>query len=359
MNVEHESIKIANKYETTEFIEAGETGLTYKGIDLTTNEIIAIKVLKTELTKNKDFMFHFVEEINNVIKLDHPNIVKIKNFIQDENSTKAFVISEFVDGRSLTQILEENERLPMSESISILEQVAIALDYAHSQNVIHRAIKPKDIMISKDNQVKVKDFAISKAAATAWITMTGTFTGNVEYMSPEQAEGEKIDNRCDIYSLGIVAYELLTNEVPFKRDGISVLSIAMKHINTKPEPPSLINSEIPKWLDYIILKCLEKRPDERFQTGKELYEIIRSGYRAHVEQELKLKTPVKNILEEVETSKEKEDSIQQDEKEKNKTEDTIHKKEFFNYKRDIKAILGIVIGLELLIIIFVLYMYLS
>jgi len=341
---EYESIRISDKYETTEFIASGETGLAYKGIDVETNEVVAIKVLKTELTKNKEFMLHFVEEMNKVLKLEHPNIVKIKDFIRDEN--KAFIISEFVEGKSLAEKLTEDNKLSISESITILEQVAIALDYAHSQNIIHRAVKPKDIIISNDNQVKIKDFALSKAAATAWITITGTFTGNVEYMSPEQAEGDEIDNRCDIYSLGIVAYQTLTGEVPFKKDGLSVLSIAMKHINRRPEAPSVINSEIPKWLDYIVLKCLEKRPDDRFKTGKELYEIIRSGYRAHVENELKLKIPVKNILNDL--------NAQQQEEDRN----TVHKKEFFNYKRDIKAILGFVIGLELFIIIFLFYIYL-
>lgn len=270
-----DKFNLANRYITSTYIGSGSTGVVYKANNINLDTVVALKVLKIELTKNKKFMKLLNEELTSVFSLNHPNIVNVKEMAHDDS--KYFIVMEYVDGKNLETIIKENTFLKPDTVVNYLEQLASAIDYAHQNSVIHKAIKPKSILISdKGSQLKLTGFGLSKALATTWLTITGASVSNVEYIAPEQAEGEELDSRCDIYSLGIVAYQMLTGEVPFKRDGGSILSLAMKHINLYPAPPRAINPDIPGWLETIVMKCLEKKPENRFQSGKEIIEALKT-----------------------------------------------------------------------------------
>lgn len=264
-----DNFKIGDNYETIEFLGSDDTGVFYKAKDIALNTFVSIKIIKIELTNNEKFLANLSLEMDSVYKLEHENISGVKKIGKENN--KHYIIMEFVDGKLLSEILKE-KHFSINEIIEFLKQLALAIEYASSKGIIHRAIKPDDIFITRDNILKLSGFGFSKAMSTAWLTITGTSISNVEYMSPEQAEGEEIDHRTDIYSFGIIAYEMLTGSVPFKRErGSSILSLAMKHINSLPEPLKNLNTEIPDWLESIVLKCLEKKPSKRFNNGKELF----------------------------------------------------------------------------------------
>jgi serine/threonine protein kinase len=267
-----DKFKISDLYETQEYIGSGSTGIVYKATNLKTGETVAIKALKTELTKNYKFMFILNEELKRVFELEHKNIVKFYNIISDND--KHFIIMEYIKGNSLDELIKNKKDISIENAIKIITQCAEGLDYASRHNIYHKSLKPENIIITDDFKTKISDFGFSKAMSTAWLTLTGTSPTQVEYMSPEQAEGESADNKTDIYSLGIISYQILTGTVPFKRDGTSILSVAMKHINNKPDYLIDKNPDIPLWLENIVLKCLEKSPNLRFQTGKDLFEAI-------------------------------------------------------------------------------------
>lgn len=266
-----DSFEIGGNYRTLEYIGSGDTGIVYKGLNINLNSFVAIKFLKPELTRSNKFISHLNQELNAVFELNHPNIVNVKEIVKDED--KYYIIMEYVDGVNLHDIIKNNNILPFEVSINIIKQISEGLSYAHSKEVIHRSLQPENIIISKDKKVKIINFGISHAIANTWLTMTGTTVSNVEYMSPEQAEGEIIDYRSDIYSLGIMAYELFTGQVPFKREKQTILQLAMKHINAIPELPSKINKELPSWIEDIIIKCIEKKTSDRFQN---LNDIIKA-----------------------------------------------------------------------------------
>lgn len=268
-----DKFKINERYETEEYIGSGSTGIVYKGRDLLLNKTVAIKILKTELAKNEKFISSLSEELKDVFNLEHKNIVEFYEIIQEKD--KYFVVMEYVDCISLQALIVQKNSFNLKFSTEVIYQISEALDYSSKKNIFHKALKPQNILIGANNQIKITDFGFAKAVATAWLTLTGTSPTQVEYMSPEQAEGENADQRTDIYSLGIIAYHLLTGDLPFKREGSSILSVAMKHINSKPESLTLKNPDIPIWLENIILKCLEKSPKLRFQNGQELSLAIR------------------------------------------------------------------------------------
>lgn len=267
-----DKFKVGDLYETEEYIGSGSTGVVYKAIRTDTKEKIAIKVLKTELTKNYKFINILTEELKDIFTLEHQNIVKFFDILNEND--KYFIIMEYFESKSLEEFIKERKKISIDDSIKILEQCSLALDYSSTKGISHKSLKPQNIIINNNIDIKITDFGFSKAVSTAWLTLTGTSPTQVEYMSPEQAEGENADHRTDIYSLGIIMYQLLTGDVPFKREGTSILSVAMKHINNKPDYLIDKNPEIPIWLENIVLKCLEKSPNSRFQSGKEIYDLI-------------------------------------------------------------------------------------
>ncbi|GIW21033.1 MAG: hypothetical protein KatS3mg068_0040 [Candidatus Sericytochromatia bacterium] len=292
MNSLEDSFKIGKNYQTLEYIGAGDTGIVYKGLNSNLNTLVAIKFLKPELTRSNKFISHLNQELQSVFELNHPNIVNVKELLKDGD--KYYIIMEYVDGIDLRDILKNNDILPFETSINIVTQIAKGLEYSHSKEVIHRSLQPENIIVSKDKLVKIINFGISKAIANTWLTMTGTNVSNVEYMSPEQAEGELVDHRSDIYSLGIIAYELFTGQVPFKKGNQTILQLAMKHINSIPELPSKINKDIPSWIEDIIMKCIEKKPSDRFQSASDIIKAFENRDNEQKRLEIFISSKVEN-----------------------------------------------------------------
>ncbi|MBR1876412.1 MAG: protein kinase [Lachnospiraceae bacterium] len=259
-----EGMMLSERYEILSKIGTGGMSDVYKAVDHTLNRFVAIKVLKNEFAENRSFVSKFWAEAQAAAGLIHPNIVNVYDVGTDEGLY--YIVMELVEGITLKHYIEKKLRLSVKESISIAIQVSMGLECAHSANIIHRDVKPQNIMISKDGKVKVTDFAIARAATSD--TITSNVMGSVHYTSPEQARGGYSDEKSDIYSIGIVLFEMLTGRVPF--DGDSTVSIAIQHIqDTVPSPRNFVN-DVPISVEQIIFKCCEKSPDRRYSSMTEL-----------------------------------------------------------------------------------------
>jgi serine/threonine-protein kinase len=265
---------LGNRYEIIEKIGGGGMSIVYKARCRVLNRYVAIKVLREELTADPDFVAKFKQESLSAASLTHPNIVNI--YDTGIEGDIYYIVMEYVKGETLKEYISKKGRLSEKETLKISRQVAEALRHAHSNNIIHRDIKPHNIMITEDGIVKVTDFGIARASTSSTINNASNVIGSVHYFSPEQARGGYVDEKSDIYSLGIVIYEMITGVVPFDAD--NHISVAMKQIKEKPVPPSqkVKNLQISKGLENIIMKCLEKHQSFRFQTAGELIEKIDS-----------------------------------------------------------------------------------
>lgn len=261
---------LLNRYELLEKIGEGGMGIVYKAKCSLLNRFVAVKILKSELSTSKDFIDRFMREANSIAKLSHPNIVSIHDVCIENNIN--FIVMEYIDGKTLKEIIIENKQLNPSMTLDICLQIAKALEFAHKNNVIHRDIKPDNILIAKDNIVKLTDFGIAKVADSLTITNSGNIIGSVHYFSPEQAKGKLVDHRTDIYAFGIVMYEMLTGQTPFKGD--TPISIAIKHIQEPIRPPKELIHDIPEIMNNVILKALEKDPINRFRNANEIFELL-------------------------------------------------------------------------------------
>ena len=255
---------IADRYEVLEKIGTGGMSVVYRAKDHKLNRLVAIKILKQEFSDNANFVSKFRVEAQAAAGLMHPNIVNVYD-VGDEKGMY-YIVMELVDGITLKKYIEKKSRLSVKEAISIAIQVSMGLEAAHSNHIIHRDIKPQNIIISRDGKVKVTDFGIAKAATSN--TITSNVMGSVHYTSPEQARGGYSDERSDIYSLGISIFEMLTGRVPF--NGETTVAIAIKHIQTPMPSPREYVPEIPRSVEQIVLKCCEKSPDRRYQNMAEL-----------------------------------------------------------------------------------------
>ncbi|RKM56464.1 Stk1 family PASTA domain-containing Ser/Thr kinase [Butyrivibrio sp. X503] len=255
---------IGDRYEVLEKIGTGGMSDVYKAKDHKLNRLVAVKVLKQEFSENENFVSKFRVEAQSTAGLMHPNIVNVYD-VGDEDGIN-YIVMELVDGITLKKYIEKKARLSVKEAVSIAIQVAMGLEAAHNNNIIHRDIKPQNIMISKDGKVKVTDFGIAKAATSN--TITSNVMGSVHYTSPEQARGGYSDAKSDIYSLGITLFEMLTGRVPFNGD--TTVAIAIKHIQEDLPTPADYNDEIPISVEKIVLKCCQKSPDRRYQSAAEL-----------------------------------------------------------------------------------------
>ena len=255
---------IADRYEVLEKTGTGGMSVVYRAKDHKLNRVVAIKVLKQEFSDNANFVSKFRVEAQAAAGLMHPNIVNVYD-VGDEKGMY-YIVMEFVDGITLKKYIEKKSRLTTKEAISIAIQVSMGLQAAHGNHVIHRDIKPQNIMISRDGKVKVTDFGIAKAATSN--TITSNVMGSVHYTSPEQARGGYSDERSDIYSLGITIFEMLTGRVPF--NGETTVAIAIKHIQSPMPSPREYVPDIPRSVEQIVLKCCEKSPDRRYQNMDEL-----------------------------------------------------------------------------------------
>ena len=255
---------IGDRYEVLEKIGTGGMSDVYKAKDHKLNRLVAVKILKQEFSENENFVSKFRVEAQSTAGLMHPNIVNVYD-VGDEDGVN-YIVMELVDGITLKKYIEKKARLSVKEAVSIAIQVAMGLEAAHNNNIIHRDIKPQNIMISKDGKVKVTDFGIAKAATSN--TITSNVMGSVHYTSPEQARGGYSDAKSDIYSLGITLFEMLTGRVPFNGD--TTVAIAIKHIQEDLPSPADYNEDIPISVEKIVLKCCQKSPDRRYQSAAEL-----------------------------------------------------------------------------------------
>ena len=256
---------LADRYEIIEQIGTGGMSDVYKAKCHKLNRYVAIKVMKSEFSEDKTFVSKFRAEAQSVAGFTHPNVVNVYD-VGDENGIY-YIVMELVEGITLKKYIEKRGKLPFKEAVSIAIQVANGLDAAHKHHIVHRDIKPQNIIISKEGKVKVTDFGIAKVASSSTINSSSTM-GSVHYISPEQARGGYSDERSDIYSLGITIFEMLTGTVPF--DGDSTVAVAVQHIQDEIPAPSTVAADIPVSIDKIVLKCTQKKPDRRYQSAAEL-----------------------------------------------------------------------------------------
>lgn len=262
--------KLDGRYEITELIGVGGMADVYKGTDVIDNKPVAIKILKKEFAENEEFLRRFRNESKAIAVFSHPNIVRIYDVGFSEKLQ--YIIMEYIDGITLKEYIEEEKVLSWKDSVHFVIQILRALQHAHDKGVVHRDIKPQNIMMLSDGTIKVMDFGIAKFAREEGKTATDQAIGSVHYISPEQAKGDVTDERSDIYSVGVMLYEMLTGKKPFDSD--NPVSIAVMHMHDIPERPRAINPDIPSGLEEIILKAMEKAPEDRYQSTTEMIKDI-------------------------------------------------------------------------------------
>src|SRR6056297_744328 len=264
--------KVLNdRYKIIKKLGKGGMAIVYEAEDLILDRKVAIKMLRSEHVSDKSFIKKFHHEAKAVARLSHSNIVSIFDIGQDEELH--YLVMEDIVGENLKDIIEKKGQLALTEALDITNQILSALRTAHNNDIIHCDIKPHNILITPDKKVKVTDFGIAKAVS-ATTTMTDTIMGSANYFSPEQAKGGEIMAHSDLYSVGVVLYEMVTGEVPFKAD--SPISVALKHINEKPIKPTEINANINDKLENLIMKALSKDPEKRFSNAEEMNEAVLS-----------------------------------------------------------------------------------
>ncbi len=276
---------LGDRYEVLEKIGAGGMSDVYKAKDHKLNRLVAVKVLKQEFSENANFVSRFSTEAQAAACLMHPNIVTVYD-VGEENGVY-YIVMELIEGITLKKYIEKKARVSVKEAVSIAIQVAMGIEAAHSKHIIHRDIKPQNIIISKDGKVKVTDFGIAKAATSK--TISSNVMGSVHYTSPEQARGGYSDEKSDIYSLGITIYEMLTGRVPF--DGDTTVAIAIKHIQEDMVSPREYVPEIPISIEKIVMKCCQKSPQRRYQCVPDLIDDLKQS----------LLNPNKDIVKDIET----------------------------------------------------------
>ena len=255
-----------NRYEILEKIGNGGMATVYKAKCHVLNRFVAVKILRDEFTTDSEFIKRFNSEAQSAASLTHPNIVSIYDVGNEDNLY--YIVMELIQGKTLKEIISEDGKLPWKWSVNIAIQIASALETAHKNNIIHRDIKPHNIIITEDGMAKVTDFGIAKAVSNSTITAFGTTIGSVHYFSPEHARGGHTDAKSDLYSLGVVMYEMLTGRVPFDAD--TPVSVALKQVQEEPVDPITYNNTIPVSVDRIILKAMQKDPNLRYQDATEM-----------------------------------------------------------------------------------------
>jgi serine/threonine-protein kinase len=257
---------IGNRYEIIEKVGNGGMATVYKARDTILNRYVAIKVLRDEFTTDEEFIKRFNTEAQSAARLAHANIVSVYDVGQEYNIY--YIVMELIQGKTLKQIIAEEGALPWKWSVNIASQICSALDMAHRNGIVHRDIKPHNIIITEDGAAKVTDFGIAKAVSNSTITAFGTTLGSVHYFSPEHARGGYTDAKSDIYSLGVVMYEMVTGRVPFDAD--TPVSVALKHMQEEPIPPIELNERVPLALNDIILKAMKKDTGLRYSSAAEM-----------------------------------------------------------------------------------------
>jgi serine/threonine-protein kinase len=265
---------LAGRYELEELVGSGGMSTVYRARDRTLDRTVALKVLALQYTDDADHIERFSREARTVASLSHPNIVTLID--RGEHDGRLFIVFEYVEGDNLKRRIQKAGPAPVDEALRLVIQVARALSYAHAQGLVHRDVKPQNVLLNGHGQAKVTDFGIARSLEVHGMTQTGTVLGSSEYISPEQAQGRSVDERTDVYSLGVVLYELLTGSVPFT--GENFVAVAMRHIN-EPAPSVLERRpDVPLRVAEAVDRALQKDPDDRFPTmaafGTELTECL-------------------------------------------------------------------------------------
>jgi eukaryotic-like serine/threonine-protein kinase len=260
---------LGGRYELDGIVGRGGMAEVYRARDIRLDRVVAVKTLRDDLARDQTFQARFRREAQSAASLNHPSIVAVYDTGEDSSTTShiPYIVMEYVDGRTLRDLLRDDRRLLPERALEITDGVLRALDYSHRHGIIHRDIKPGNVMLTRSGQVKVMDFGIARAVSDAQATMTQTaqVIGTAQYLSPEQARGERVDARSDLYSTGCLLYELLTGRPPFLGD--SPVAIAYQHVREDPIPPSHLDPEVPAWADGIVLRAMAKDPRERYQSA--------------------------------------------------------------------------------------------
>lgn len=261
---------LAGRYQVEEMIGRGGMANVYRGLDTTLNRTVAIKVLSEQYTRDPAFVARFQREAQAAARLANPNVVNVFDVGADDDVH--FIVMEYVQGRTLAEVLAQDGRLLPERTAEIGEHVCDALAFAHAQGIIHRDVKSANIMITNTGEVKLMDFGIARGGTDATVEQTAAVLGTPAYFSPEQARGESVDPRTDIYSLGIVLYEMLTGRVPFTAD--TAVAVAMAQVQEAPVPPSQVVTGVPTSLDAVIMRALAKNPANRYSSTQEMKEDL-------------------------------------------------------------------------------------
>ncbi len=267
---------LGNRYEVGDLIGRGGMAEVHLGYDTRLSRTVAIKILRSDMAQDATFLARFRREAQSAAALNHPSIVSVYDTAEEtvysstgEEVPLPYIVMEYVKGRTVASLLENGDPVPIAEAVQIVVGVLNALEYSHREGIIHRDIKPGNIMLTMDGKVKVMDFGIARAVAdsAATVTQTNSVVGTAQYLSPEQARGEVVDARSDLYSTGAVLYELLTGRPPFIGD--SAVAVAYQHVSTAPTPASEIASDIPDSIDRVVMKSLAKHREDRYQNAAE------------------------------------------------------------------------------------------
>jgi eukaryotic-like serine/threonine-protein kinase len=263
---------LGDRYELEGVVGRGGMAEVYRARDIRLDRVVAIKTLRSDLARDQTFQARFRREAQSAASLNNPNIVAVYDTGEDMMSGGPipYIVMEYVDGRTVRELLVDGHRLLPERALEIITGVLRALEYSHQAGIVHRDIKPGNVMVTRNGDIKVMDFGIARAMSDSQATMTQTaqVIGTAQYLSPEQARGERVDARSDLYSTGCLLYELLVGRPPFTGD--SPVAIAYQHVRENPVPPSRLDPDIPGWADAIVLKAMAKSPADRYQTAAEM-----------------------------------------------------------------------------------------
>src|SRR6266550_2901411 len=266
--------QIGGRYRLTAPLGEGGMSTLWRAVDQQLDREVAVKILRPQYSADPGFAARFRQEARAVASLAHPNIVSVYDYGTDPDGTTQYIVMQLVEGRDLAAILHERGRISTDDAVQVAIAVASALEAAHRRGIVHRDVKPGNILITDDGDVKVTDFGIARAVSEASMTVTGTTLGSVHYFSPEQARGDEVTGRSDVYALGIVLYEMLTGHRPFEGD--SAAGVALKRLTENPPRPMIAGRPLPAGLEAILRRALEREPEKRFPDAGSFAEALRA-----------------------------------------------------------------------------------